>query len=98
MADLDHSVGIISSTYMKDVQDPQWSSDAGLKKYLGFMSRYMPGANAADIFNVSGYLAAQALVHVLQECSDDLSKRKCDEAGDAHFQLGIGYVAARDQT
>ncbi|HWL73496.1 MAG TPA: branched-chain amino acid ABC transporter substrate-binding protein, partial [Burkholderiaceae bacterium] len=57
-AGLDHSVGIISSTYMKDVQDPQWASDAGLKKYLDFMSRYMPGANAADVFNVSGYLAA----------------------------------------
>ena len=73
-AGLDHSVGIISSTYMKDVQDPQWASDAGLKKYLDFMSRYMPGANAADVFNVSGYLAAQALVHVLQECGDDLSR------------------------
>jgi branched-chain amino acid transport system substrate-binding protein len=59
---------------MKDVQDPQWASDAGLKKYLDFMSRYMPGANAADVFNVSGYLAAQALVHVLQECGDDLSR------------------------
>ena len=65
---------IISSTYMKDVQDPQWANDAGLKKYLGFMNRHMPGANAADIFNVSGYLAAQALVHVLQECGDDLSR------------------------
>jgi branched-chain amino acid transport system substrate-binding protein len=34
----------------------------------------MPGANPADVFNVSGYLAAQALVHVLQECGDDLSR------------------------
>jgi branched-chain amino acid transport system substrate-binding protein len=73
-AGLDHSVGIISSTYMKDVRDPQWASDAGLKKYLDFMSRYVPGANAADVFDVSGYLAAQALVHVLQECGDDLSR------------------------
>ena len=73
-AGLDHSVGIISSTYMKDVRDPQWASDAGLKNYLDFMSRYVPGANAADVFNVSGYLAAQALVHVLQECGDDLSR------------------------
>jgi branched-chain amino acid transport system substrate-binding protein len=73
-AGLHHSVGIISSTYMKDVQDPQWASDAGLKKYLDFMSRYMPGANPADVFNVSGYLAAQALIHVLHECGDDLSR------------------------
>jgi branched-chain amino acid transport system substrate-binding protein len=73
-AGLDHSVGIISSTYMKDVRDPQWASDAGLKKYLDFMSRYVPGANAADVFDVSGYLAAQALVHLLQGCGDDLSR------------------------
>ena len=59
---------------MKDVQDPQWARDAGLKQYLNFMSRYMPGANAADVFNVSGYLAAQALIQVLQECGDDLSR------------------------
>jgi hypothetical protein len=67
-------IGIISSTFMKDVQDPQWASDPGMKKYLRFMSKYMPGANAADILNVSGYLAAQALVHALQECGDDLSR------------------------
>ena len=73
-AGLNHSLGIISSTFRKDVSDPQWASDASVKKYLSFMNKYMPGANAADADNVYGYLAAQTLVHVLQKCGEDLSR------------------------
>ena len=97
-AGLDHSVGIISSTYMKDVQDPQWASDAGLKKYLDFMSRYMPGANAADVFNVSGYLAAQALVHVLQECGDDLSRENVMKQATSISNLELDMLLPGDKT
>ncbi|APW39747.1 branched-chain amino acid ABC transporter substrate-binding protein [Rhodoferax koreense] len=73
-AGLDKSVGIISVAYLKDPSDKRWANDAGMKDYLEFMKKYMPGDNVYDTLNVFGYSAAQTLAHVLKQCGDDLSR------------------------
>ena len=73
-AGLDASKGIISVTYGKDPSDPQWKDDAGMKKYFAFMEKYYPEGDKVSSFNSYGYSAAQALVEVLKEAGDNLTR------------------------
>ncbi|MBC8007601.1 MAG: ABC transporter substrate-binding protein [Prolixibacteraceae bacterium] len=73
-AGLDKSVGLISANYLKDPVDPQWQNDAGFKEYSAWFNKYYPEGDVKDSFNVSGYLIAQGVVHVLKACGDDLSR------------------------
>src|ERR1044071_5310733 len=41
-AGLEASKGVISVNHGKDPDDPTWKDDAGLKKYLDFMTKYFP--------------------------------------------------------
>jgi ABC-type branched-subunit amino acid transport system substrate-binding protein len=73
-AGLEASEGVLSATYLKDASDAQWASDPGMKKFLAFIEKYMPGANISDTNLVYGYTAAQTLVKVLTQCGDDLTR------------------------
>jgi branched-chain amino acid transport system substrate-binding protein len=73
-AGLDHSVGIISTAYLKDLSDPQFANDAGIKWYLDFMKQYYPEGDAKDPQNEIGVSIAATFVQVLKQCGDDLSR------------------------
>ena len=73
-AGFEQSQGIISASFVKDGADRQWDSDEGMKKFYAFLSEYAPDANRTDYYNVYGYGAAQAMVKVLQQCGDDLTR------------------------
>jgi ABC-type branched-subunit amino acid transport system substrate-binding protein len=73
-AGFENSEGILSAGYLKDASDPQWADDAGMKKFMAFVDKYMPGANKADANLVYGYAAAQTMVHVLDNCGDNLTR------------------------
>ena len=73
-ADAVLSVAALTAGYLKDASDPQWKDDAGMKKFMAFVEKYMPGANIADANMVYGYSAAQTMVHVLEQCGDDLTR------------------------
>jgi branched-chain amino acid transport system substrate-binding protein len=68
------SKGILSTNYVKDATDPTWKDDPGYKEWLAFMDKYYPEGDKTNSFVVEGYIAAQALVQVLQQCGDDLSR------------------------
>jgi branched-chain amino acid transport system substrate-binding protein len=73
-AGLDHSVGIISTAYLKDISDPQFANDAGIKWYLDFMKQYYPEGDAKDPQNEIGVSIAATFVQVLRQCGNDLSR------------------------
>jgi branched-chain amino acid transport system substrate-binding protein len=73
-AGLEKAAGIISAQFLKDAADPQWSKDAGMQDYLAFMRKYYPDGDPTEYFNVMGYMWAQALVHVLERCGDNLTR------------------------
>jgi branched-chain amino acid transport system substrate-binding protein len=73
-AGLEASEGVLSAGYLKDASDPQWASDEGMKKFMAFVDKYMPGANVADTNIVYGYAAAQTMVQVLKQAGDDLTR------------------------
>jgi branched-chain amino acid transport system substrate-binding protein len=73
-AGLDAGEGIVSASYRKDASDPQWKDDEGMKKFMAFIDKYMPGTDVSDANLIYGYNAAQTMVHVLEKCGDDLTR------------------------
>jgi len=73
-AGLNKSVGLVTSAYMKDSNDPQWENDKGYKNWRAFMAKYYPDGDVKDSNVVYGYSQAQCLEQVLRSCGDDLSR------------------------
>ena len=65
---------IISAAYLKDVSDPQWANDPGMKAFLDFMAKDFPEGDKLDGGTVVGYGVAQTLVQVLKQCGDNLTR------------------------
>jgi len=72
-AGLEAGVGILSTAYIKDPDDPAWKDDAGVKAWREFMLKYAPEGDLHDANYVNSYNSAMALEHVLKACGDDLS-------------------------
>jgi branched-chain amino acid transport system substrate-binding protein len=72
-AGLEAGVGILSTAYVKDPDDPAWKDDAGVKGWREFMVKYVPDADLHDTNYVNAYNSAMALEAVLKACGDDLS-------------------------
>jgi branched-chain amino acid transport system substrate-binding protein len=73
-AGLEKSLGVVSSTFVKDPSDPQWKTDPAVMEWRAWMQKYYPDGDTAEIYNVYGYTNAQLLVHVLKLCADDLTR------------------------
>jgi len=73
-AGFENSQGILSAAYFKDVTDPQWENDPGMKNFLAFLQKYEADANKLDGSVVYGYGVAQTLVKVLEMCGDNLTR------------------------
>ncbi|MBC7582820.1 ABC transporter substrate-binding protein [Tardiphaga sp. vice352] len=73
-AGFENGQGIISAAYLKDVSDPQWDNDPGMKTFLAFLEKDFPEGNKLDGSVVVGYGAAQTLVQVLRQCGDNLTR------------------------
>jgi branched-chain amino acid transport system substrate-binding protein len=73
-AGLEASQGLITTAYAKDPTDPQWKNDKAYLDWVAFMKKYYPDGNLTDGGNVYGYNVAQALVQVLKQCGNDLSR------------------------
>ena len=73
-AGLEKSVDILSTQYLKDPTDKAWEKDAALLEWRAFMTKYYPGGDQKDVFNVFGYSVAQTMVEVLKRCGDNLTR------------------------
>jgi len=73
-AGYENSQDIVSAAYLKDVSDPQWKDDAGMKQFLDFMAKDFPEGDKLDGGTIVGYGVAQTLVQVLKQCGDDLTR------------------------
>ena len=73
-AGLDKAVGVITTLYQKDPTDPQWQDSQEYRDWSAWMDRYNPEADKSDQFNVYAYNVAMTLVHVLEQCGDDLTR------------------------
>jgi len=73
-AGLENSKDIISVNYGKDMYDPQWKDDPGMKRFWEFMAKYYPEGDKMSSFNGYGYSTSQMLIEILKRCGDDLTR------------------------
>jgi branched-chain amino acid transport system substrate-binding protein len=67
-------IGIITSNYGKDANDPAWKDDPGMNEYRAFMKKYMPGADLTDNNYVYAYGVSLTMLQVLKQCHGDFSR------------------------
>jgi branched-chain amino acid transport system substrate-binding protein len=73
-AGLESSIGLLSSAYAKDPIDPAFENDPAVKDWRAWMSKYLPGQDVRRPNFVNGYNYAAALVQVLKQAGNDLSR------------------------
>ncbi|OKO85682.1 branched-chain amino acid ABC transporter substrate-binding protein [Bradyrhizobium sp. NAS80.1] len=73
-AGFENGQDIVSADYLKDVSDPEWSNDPGMKQFLAFMDKYFPEGDKLDKGTIVGFAVAQTLVQVLKQCGDNLTR------------------------
>ena len=73
-AGVEASKGIISAAFVKDPTDPQYGDDPEFQAWVAWMKKYYPAGSLEDPQNVVGYVQAQAMVQVLKQCGDDLTR------------------------
>ena len=69
-AGLDNSKGIVSTTYYKDPEDPQWADDPAMMDYKDSLKAYNSRSNPNDPFHVYGWGAAQTMVEALKKMKE----------------------------
>ena len=89
-AGLEKSSGIISNARSKNWMSPRSQNDPAVREFLDWMSKYNPGANLRDQNNVAGYERAEALVAVLKNCGDNLTRANVmKQASSLNLELGM---------
>jgi len=73
-AGIEKSKGVITTAVLKDPSDPTWAEDPDMKKYIAFIEKYAPGVAYSDFFAAAGYSYGEALVYLIRQCGDDLSR------------------------
>jgi branched-chain amino acid transport system substrate-binding protein len=73
-AGLENAKDLITSNYVKEFGDPAWDSDPGMQTFVAFMDKYLPGENKHNSNIAYAYMSAQTMVHILQQCGDDLTR------------------------
>jgi ABC-type branched-subunit amino acid transport system substrate-binding protein len=73
-AGLESSIGLLSGTWVKDPLDPAFDNDPGMKNWRAWMSKYLPDADVRRHSFTYGYNSAAALVQVLKQAGNDLSR------------------------
>jgi branched-chain amino acid transport system substrate-binding protein len=73
-AGLDKTVGVIVGTFAKDVTDPTWDDDDGMRAYRAFFAKYLPRSDIDETGYLLGYSQGVVLEQILKQCGDDLSR------------------------
>ena len=98
-AGFDNDQGILSTTYLKDPQDPQWKNDPGLNEWRAFMRKWYPEGDQQDAATVFAYGVARGLEQVLRQCKDDLTRANVmKQAANLNFEIGIFLPGTRIKT
>ena len=74
-AGLEKSVGLIAASFLKDPTDPQWRDDPGDESMAGLDEEVLSRTATSPTGSTSSATPfAQALVQVLKQCGDDLTR------------------------
>jgi branched-chain amino acid transport system substrate-binding protein len=68
------AIGMISTGFVKDPNDPTWKNDAGMNEWRDFMAKYMPGADIADGNYLFAYAVSKTMLQVLKQCEGNFTR------------------------
>src|SRR5690606_21224736 len=51
---------VVTSVFVKDPADPQWTDDPGMRLYRDKLAQYVPGADPSDGYTLVGWAMAQS--------------------------------------
>lgn len=90
-AGLENAKDILTAHYTKDPDDPAWAADPGMKEFFAFLAANMPQENKSNALLAYGFMSAQAIVHVLGRCGDELTRANVLKQAESlnHLQLGL---------
>jgi branched-chain amino acid transport system substrate-binding protein len=71
---LDKVTGVVTAGFMKDPTDPKWQDDQGVKNFIAFFNKYLPGSDLADQNYLFGYQQGMILEKLIDLCGNDLSR------------------------
>jgi branched-chain amino acid transport system substrate-binding protein len=63
---LKNAKDIVSMTYFKDPEDPQWADDAAMQEYKAGMKKFEPKADPLEAFCAYGWTAASTMIEALK--------------------------------
>jgi ABC-type branched-subunit amino acid transport system substrate-binding protein len=70
----ENALGVITATFLKDVNDPAWKDEQAVKDWRAFIEKYHQAGGKDDSAAMFGYAAAETLAQVLKQCGNDLSR------------------------
>ncbi len=73
-AGLENAVGLFTTQFTKQPDDPAWAKDAEAADYVAFLRKWAPNESTQDFIALSGYINAEGVAMVLRRCGDDLSR------------------------
>jgi branched-chain amino acid transport system substrate-binding protein len=73
-AGIEKCKGLITVGYIKDPTVPRWQDDPGFKEWEDFATKYMSPTDVREQLAVYGFTTAATMVHVLEQCGDELSR------------------------
>jgi branched-chain amino acid transport system substrate-binding protein len=73
-AGVEAAKGVMSAAFVKDPTDPQYKDDPEFQAWVAWMKKYYPAGSLEDPQNVVGYVQGQAMVQVLKQCGDLLTR------------------------
>jgi len=68
------AVGLVTAQFLKEPGSPAWRDDPEVGEYVAFLKKYKPEADPNDWANVIGYFHASAVVQLLADCGDELTR------------------------
>ena len=63
---LENAKDIVSMSYFKDPEDPQWADDAAMQEYKAGLKKFEPKADPLDAFCAYGWAAASTMIEALK--------------------------------
>ena len=86
-------IGIITSTYVKDPNDPSWAKDPAMLEWRAFVEKWGEGlldGNDVNCFVGLGY--ARTGLQVVRQCGDDLSRENIMRQAANIKNLDVGVL------
>lgn len=96
-AGAEHAKGILTATYLRDPSDARDTPEG--RDFAAFMKQHYPEGDPNDALNVTGYSMAQALVQLLTQAGDDLTRANLmKQAASLDMTLPMLYPGIRLKT